>query len=614
MKTFVRTAVRTAASASALSVLLAMTACGGGGGSGNPPISVGFTTSPPTSMALGATASIAALVSDDPSNGGVNWTVTCGAADCGSFSPTSTATGSPTTYTAPIHAPNPAAVTIVASAASGGAQISSTVAIAAPAAPLLADGTYVYHLSGQDGAGPYTVSGAFTVAGGAITGGEQDFSDPNAGYTDSLVPATSTVTAAGNNIQIALDTGNPAIGVNGVETLRATAVSGSRLLVSEFDITATGTGSLDLQTSTAAPAAGYAFAVSGTDVNGNALAIGGVVKVDGTTVDIANSVFDINVLNAGTNTTAGLQAQAFQAGSMTAPDEFGRVVLTLTPSAASGVPQFALAGYIVSPGRIQLVESAEAGDLLNANTGGAALGQGANTGAFNLASPSVANQSYAHGTSGVDINGNATMAGGFALNAGGVLGGTLAVNDLTNIGAWGIGGTYTVDPTGRVTLSITSLNSQTALPPANAMTFELYLDGNGNAMVLGADGFQTTQGIAFEQGSGFNLAGNYALAAQGAQAIAGVPTWSAVGPVAVSAGNFSGSTDFSSSASTPQSAVALGGTQDTARGLLQLAGLDASNLSATTGFGYYPVSGNRLWAIQVDAQGASLLLMEGVTR
>jgi hypothetical protein len=605
MKTFVRTVA-------SLSVLLAMTACGGGGGSGNPPISIGFTTSPATSMALGATASVAALVTDDPGNGGVNWTVTCAAADCGSFNPVSTASGSPTTYTAPVHAPNPATVTITASAASGGAQVSSVVTIATPAGPLLADGTYVYHVSGQDGTGPYAISGAFTVAGGAITGGEQDFSDANAGYTDSIAPATSSVSAAGGNLQIALDTGNAAIGVNGVQTLRATAVSATRLLVSEFDITATGTGSIDLQTSTAAPVDGYAFAVSGTDVNGNALALGGVVKVNGTTVDIANSVFDISVLDAGTNTTAGLQAQAFQSGSVTAPDEFGRVVLTLAPSVASGVPQFALAGYIVSPGRIQLVESAESNDLLNANTGGAALGQGANTGSFGPNSASVLNQSYAHGTSGADINGGATMAGGFALNAGGVLGGTLAVNDLTHIGAWGIGGTYSVDPTGRITLSITSLASQTASPPANAMTYQLYLDGNGNAMVLGADGFQTTQGIAFEQGSGFNLAGNYALAAQGALAIAGVPTWSAVGPVTVTAGNFSGFTDYSSSASSPQSAVALGGTQDATRGLLQLTGLNVTDFGASTGFGYYPVSGNRLWAIQVNAQGASLLLMEGV--
>jgi hypothetical protein len=226
----------------------------------------------------------------------------------------------------------------------------------------------------------------------------------------------------------------------------------------------------------------------------------------------------------------------------------------------------------------------------------------------------VLNQSYAHGSGGVDPNGAATMSGGFALNAGGALGGTLALNDLTNIGAWSIGGTYTVDPTGRITLSITSLTSQAAAP-ANALTFELYLDGNGNAMIIGADAFETTQGIAFEQGTGFTLTGKYALAGQGALATSsgGVP-WSAVGPVTVSSGNFSGFTDYTVITAAPQSAVTLGGSEDaTTPGLLQLTGLNASDFTMTTGYGYYPLNGNRLWAIQVDSQGVSLLLMEGVT-
>jgi hypothetical protein len=562
-------------------------------------------------MALGTTANVSALVSNDPKAGGVTWAVTCASADCGSFTSASTPSGGVTTYTAPANLPNPASVSITATAASGGVPVTAAVSLVASAAPPLADGTYVYHLSGQDSSGPYTSAGAFSVSAGRIIGGEQDFSDALGGYTDSLVPATSGLSVEGSNIQVVLDTGNMAIGVDGVETLRGTVVSSTRVLLSEFDVSATGTGSLDLSASGSALAGGFAFAISGTDVNGNYLGIGGVLDFSGNTLVTGGSVFDASVFNTGTNTSSSIVRQAFQSGSVTTPDAFGRVVLSLAPSIGSGIPPFALAGYVVSPMRIQLVESAEAGDILNANTGGAALGQGANTGLFDVNSSSVVNQSYAHGSTGVDLNGVATMAGAFALNPGGMLGGVLALNDGVNAGAWQIDGSYVVDPTGRVTVSATSLVSPTAPAPTASVTFELYLDGNGNALVLGADGFETSQGIAFEQDASFALAGNYALAAQGLTVTQnGLTAWSAVGPAMVTGGLFQGSTD-NSFGGTSRSAVPLGGTQDAARGLLHLTGLNPLDSSVSTGYGYYPLGGNRLWAIEVDANGMSLLLLEG---
>jgi hypothetical protein len=591
---------------------LTLNACGGGG-SGNPPIMVSFSTAPPSSLATSGSASMAALVANDPSGNGVTWSATCsGGNGCGGFTQTNTANGDPTSYTAPTQVPNPATVTITATSVSdASATATAKVTITGPAAPVLADGTYIFHLSGQDSIGPYGIAGAFTVANGKITAGEQDFTDPNAGYTDSLVVANCSVNSVGGNIQIVLATGNTAIGVNGVETLRGTVVSATRVLLTEFDLTAGGTGSLDLQTSTAAPAGGYAFAISGSNTQGNAISIGGVFAVNGIALDVAGSVFDQSIF--GSNGVASvLQKQTFTSGSVSAPDDLGRVLITLTPSAASGVPTFVLAGYITGTNRIELVESAQQGDVLNANNAGSALGQGANTGTFTATSPSVLGQSYAQGSGGIDANGPAIFSGAFALNAGSVLGGRLAVNDLTNIGAWTMGGTYTVDATGRVTVSVTSLTSQTAAPPAPALTFELYLDGNGNAMVMGADTFETTQGIAFEQGGAFTLAGPYALSAQGAAPGAGnsVIAFGAVGPVTVSNDNFSGYTDFNGV--TPQSNVTLSGSANTTTGVLTLTGLNPNSPSVSDGFGYYPVSGNRLWALQVDDNGIALLLMEGV--
>src|ERR1700754_1113598 len=137
-------------SVAALSVLLAVTACGGGGGSDSGPVSVAFSTAPPSTLAINTSASLAAMVLNDPGNGGVSWSVTCASSNCGSFSAATTASGASTVYTPPASIPSPATVTIVATAVAGGASASGVVAITASAAPLLADGTYVYRVTGQN--------------------------------------------------------------------------------------------------------------------------------------------------------------------------------------------------------------------------------------------------------------------------------------------------------------------------------------------------------------------------------------------------------------------------------------------------------------------------------
>ena len=112
---------------------------------------------------MNVTASIAALQSaNDTKNGGVNWT---------SFlwqhpvrrllNPTSTASGSSTVYTAPSVAPAPDTVTVTATSVTDNTKsASATIAIAGPQPAVLADGTYVYHLSGQDNNDNYYVATA----------------------------------------------------------------------------------------------------------------------------------------------------------------------------------------------------------------------------------------------------------------------------------------------------------------------------------------------------------------------------------------------------------------------------------------------------------------------
>jgi len=71
------------------------------------PIEVRLGSTPPATLSNKATLPIIAVVSNDPTNAGVTWTVVCGLNDCGSFTPAQTASGVATTYTAPATASGP---------------------------------------------------------------------------------------------------------------------------------------------------------------------------------------------------------------------------------------------------------------------------------------------------------------------------------------------------------------------------------------------------------------------------------------------------------------------------------------------------------------------------
>jgi hypothetical protein len=532
---------------------------------------------------------MSAVVANDSAAAGVKWTATCSSSQCGSFNPQTTGSGAATTYSPPTSASAPMTVTVTATSLADSAKSATASLTVTPAnAAVLSDGTYIYHFSGQDDSGPMYVAGAFTVKNGVVTGGEQDFSDDAGFVTNTLNAPGCDLSVAGNNIQIALDTGNSALGVNGVETLRGAVVSPSRVLISEFDSAAAGTGSLDLQTSASQPTGGYAFVVNGWDnsLPVNQLAIGGVLNFNGTALSAANSVFDFN--DGGSLA----QAQTFASGSASVPDSLGRVTFTLVPSAASQVPSFVLTGYIVGPDRIELVESQA--DALQADLGGTALGQESNTGTFTTAN--VINTSYAHGSIGMDAVGPVTMAGGFGFNADGTVSGVLAVNDLAVHAAHPItGGTYTVDPTGRVTLS------NLVAPPF----------GHGNALAMGMDSLDTTAGLAFQQvASSSVLSGTYAISAQGYTNSTGYPFWGAVGQASIDAGNVTGFTDYTPQDLAPLPAVSLTGTSNSQNGLLTLAGLNALSFQSADGFGYYPIDSTRALAIEVGAQQLGLLWLE----
>ncbi len=103
-------------------------------------------------------------------------------------------------------------------------------AVAAPSAVALPDGNYVFQLSGQDINGTFNAAGVFSIASGAITGGEEDFTDALFVLVDVSITNASTITATQDgNLQIILATNNSKIGVggNGLETLNLAVTSNS---------------------------------------------------------------------------------------------------------------------------------------------------------------------------------------------------------------------------------------------------------------------------------------------------------------------------------------------------------------------------------------------------
>jgi len=432
-------------------------------------------------------------------------------------------------------------------ASTTGATSNASFSLTNTGAPALAAGNYVYYVAGTDSgaagnpSSPYVLAGVFTTDGnGNITGGEQDFSDFN--YFVSVEPITSGNIAASTtpgdmNVTITLNTGDTNIGPgattdgsgSGTLVLNANMASSSKGLITEYDSWASGSGELNLQTSTAALCAtapgtpcGYAFAVNGLDGEGYSAASGGVITIDGANGSISGtgSVFDVNdACDFLTDCTATTYSdQSFTASTVSAPDSMGFVQFSLNSNLYSntdGVTDVILDGYMIDASHIRLVEDWY-DDWYEGTTGGTALAQ-TGTGAFTTAS--ISGSSYVFGMSGYDDNGVLQNAGVLTFNSDGTVSGTVSFNDITaQTPQGGVAlaaglGTYTVDSTGRV--SIFNVTDSATF----GYNLQLYLSGASKAVMISMDAPNLAPdvvgGVSQQQGTGsFDLttiSGNYAI-------------------------------------------------------------------------------------------------------
>jgi hypothetical protein len=610
--------------ASILLTLSFLTSCSSSSHSTPPPptVTIAATSGTPQNTMVGtafAAPLVATVMTGGSPTSGVVVTFTAPASGAsGTFADTTTNTTTATTnasgmatsavFTANATAGGPYSVTATAPAATGSANFSLTNN---STATTLAPGNYVFSLTGGDANGFYTLAGVFTVASsGVISGGEQDFSDFN-NFAHDAISSGSVVASTDGNLLITLNTGDIVIGPggNGTETLNATLVSTSKALLTEFDSSASSSGELDLQaTGLSGPSGSYAFFTTGLDAaNGFPIAIGGVINVDSAGgISGAGSVYDVN--------DAGMLSpgQLFTASTVsTTPDSFGMVTFTLNTSSLTS-PGVIVDGYMVDASHIRLVENWRS-DNLRATTGGTALGQ---TGAGSFSTSSISGFSYVFGTAGGDIVSGAQQAAGIlTFNSNGTVSGTLSFNDLTTQNVQGgstlAAGTYTVDSTGRVTL--TGLTDSTISPTFN-YNLQLYLKGDGNALVISMDSADVLAGVGDQQAISLtagSFSGNYALDV-GQTVPSGVSLFEqdGVGTITANGGSLTGFLDVNESG-IPASDLALSGTFaiGSTNGLLTGTITDpVSGISDT--FTYYIVDTTKVVAIENDANQLTLGFFE----
>lgn len=477
------------------------------------PIAVSFFAPPPASLQVGAQFTMSADITNDvTADPQVKWAVTCGGTTCGSFSPATTYNEAQTTYTAPATIPPGGNVTVTVTSVTDPTKSASTRIAITAAAATLANGTYVFQIAGQPGPSAFFYTGVLVASNGAITGGEQDTAiytesgdDDGGNYASTMqepITGGSYATTPDGNMQISI-----LLGAYGSETLNGTLRAGAQGFVAGIDgMPATGT--LDLQTSTAAPTGGYALSLFGGDEYSDPAWIGGVVNID-SAGGISGSGSELDVLDGQVGVSG---EDTVGASTVSAPDAYGRVTIKLYPGTGSSLQALYLAGYIVDATHMRLIETEDAVDAANflGVMGGTALGQGVNTGHFTTAS--VAGTRDVFGAEGEDEHGPLQIAGVLTPAANGTVTGTLNWNDLSSSGVQApiaVTGSWTVDAAGRMT--VTNLVSGSS--PSYAM--HIYLTGDGNGLLLSNTGDSTFAGQVFEQQAATftaaSFSGNYGL-------------------------------------------------------------------------------------------------------
>ncbi len=439
------------------------------------------------------------------------------------------------------------------------------------------NGTYVVSVSGVDTNGaPYAVAGTITANGtGGITSGAIDMND-----VEFTAPVANLAVGSNSTYKVSVDG-------RGEATLNVTTPLGSSIvldfvlqdsshgLVTEFDNTATGSGTIDAQTASVSPAGAYAFSMLGSTFGGSSFATVGNFTVAGGTI-------------------SGLED--FNSAQFAYPDEglTGQVVLgpSSTPSTTLTTTQFGALtfdAFAIDATHLKLIEMD-----LTATLSGDAYSQSSTTIptgtlAFTLAG-GISAPVAAGGFMVTDGAGNITSAS------------TEDVNDAGNISTLPVSfsGQYASAETGRYTLS--------NLSGFVGTTYAAY-PSSGGVLLLEIDDSGLMSGAAYTQtaASTFSTSGGYGLNLSGFNQNNSVE----VDDIAEFATNASGATvtgviDENATGIGPNFGLALSGTYTTpdsnGRGQIAANAGTSSNSTLNGGFGltFYTVDGTTFPFIETD--------------
>lgn len=389
--------------------------------------------------------------------------------------------------------------------------------------------SYAFYVSGQEktssGSGAYyALAGSLLIDGnGNVLGGEQDYND-GAGITspqpsgDSIISGTLAVVGTTPGLTtLTLNTNNSSVGSGGTETFAVQFVNANHALISQFDGSATSSGSLDLQTLSSSVSDGnYAFTLSGIDASGTgaSTAFGGVFSVSQSGTQLSGS-FD-----ASDSLAAAPVLNTALTGTISGPDSYGRGSIT---SSALGI---SVNYYLVGPEAIRLIDvdstdsavgsafGQGAGTFSNASLGNAIFGVESNSAGQTYAAAGMLAPASTAGTfSGVADDDeystgnppvtNASISGTYSIAANGYGNLTIAPSQLGDLSAFGI---YMTDPH----LNLTDPNN-TSNGLGGALLLDLDVPTiNGTTTVLNGTGILLSQSDT----STSSFAGPYAFGTQ----------------------------------------------------------------------------------------------------
>ena len=502
-------------------------------------------TPPPPTLAISATSGSGqkANVGDAFTNMLVATVTSNGTAASGvtvTFTPVPGSAGqscTPSATTATTASDGTASITCTANSRPGAYSVTAAATGATATASFTEGNTaprvFVFYVNGlensaTDGPVYYGIAGAvgFDLSGNVL-GGEQDYNDGQNGF---MSPA-DTITATGSSMTVNPTTGtgtlvldvsasNPNVGVAGIETFAVQFINASHALITQFDGSATSSGSLDLQTATSAVDGNFALTLSGIDILGFPFAYGGVFS---NTSGSIHGTYDENdsgkvlVGNTLTATDNGVGA-----------DVYGRGSITGFTDPNNGNEPISLVYYIVGPEVLRIID-VDYDDAL----AGSAYGQGSATtfdstvlskDVFGIldntedeivaAAGQLVAVNTAVGTFSATFTGEGDDDEGGAVKASGAPGGVAgnysfsdtvlgygSMTGITGLGSIHTLGLYATDPT---------LN---LLDPNNTTASNL-----GTALVLGLDDFAQATGVVIPQGTvasdGSDLDHSYGFGAQ----------------------------------------------------------------------------------------------------